>query len=105
MTIACSGRSAARPEIILYAQAGPIPSPEAAREFMHAAPFHDYATYGCGRFACVWRPTAEFIGFSGITYVPGIAENELGFTLGRWPTSVQLGGMETTLPTSDSPNS
>jgi RimJ/RimL family protein N-acetyltransferase len=68
-----------RPEVIRYAQAAPIASREAAREFMHAAPFTDYATHGYGRFACVWRPTGEVIGFSGIKYVPEIAENELGY--------------------------
>lgn len=68
-----------RPEIIRYAQATPIASLEAAREFMHAAPFHDYATYGYGRFACVWKPTGAVIGFSGIKFVPEIADNELGY--------------------------
>ena len=68
-----------RPEIIRYAQATPLASREAAREFMHAAPFHDYATYGYGRFACVWKPSGAVIGFSGIKFVPEIADNELGY--------------------------
>ena len=68
-----------RPEIIRYAQAAPIASREAAREFMQAAPFYDYATYGYGRLACVWKPTGAVIGFSGVKYVPEIAENELGY--------------------------
>jgi RimJ/RimL family protein N-acetyltransferase len=68
-----------RPEVIRYAQASPIASRDAAREFMQAAPFSDYQTYGYGRFACVWQPTSEVIGFSGIKYVPEIAENELGY--------------------------
>jgi [ribosomal protein S5]-alanine N-acetyltransferase len=69
----------ARPEIIRYAQSAPLASREAALQFMHAAPFHDYATYGYGRFACVWKPTGAVIGFSGIKYVPEIDENELGY--------------------------
>jgi RimJ/RimL family protein N-acetyltransferase len=68
-----------RPEIIRYAQAVPLASREAALEFMKAAPFRDYATYGYGRFACVWKPTGAVIGFSGIKYVPEIGENELGY--------------------------
>ena len=68
-----------RPEIIRYAQAVPLASREQALEFMQAAPFHDYATYGYGRLACVWKATGEVIGFSGIKYVPEIAENELGY--------------------------
>jgi RimJ/RimL family protein N-acetyltransferase len=68
-----------RPEIIRYAQSEPIASREAAREVMRAAPFHDYATYGYGRFACVWKPTGAVIGFSGIKFVPEINDNELGY--------------------------
>jgi RimJ/RimL family protein N-acetyltransferase len=68
-----------RPEIIRHAQSTPLASLEAAREFMDAAPFHDYATYGYGRFACVWKETGEVIGFSGVKYVPEIDETELGY--------------------------
>lgn len=69
----------ARPEIIRHAQATPVASREAALEYMHAAPLRDYATYGYGRFACVWKPTGAVIGFSGIKFVPEIGENELGY--------------------------
>jgi RimJ/RimL family protein N-acetyltransferase len=68
-----------RPEIIRYAQSTPIASREEAREFMEAAPFRDYATYGYGRFACVWKATGEVIGFSGLKYVPEISDTELGY--------------------------
>ena len=68
-----------RPEIIRHAQAVPLASREQALEFMKAAPFHDYATYGYGRFACVWKATGEVIGFSGIKYVPEIEDTELGY--------------------------
>jgi RimJ/RimL family protein N-acetyltransferase len=68
-----------RPEVIRYAQSTPIASREAALEFMKAAPFHDYATHGYGRFACVWKPTGAVIGFSGIKFVPEINDNELGY--------------------------
>jgi RimJ/RimL family protein N-acetyltransferase len=68
-----------RPEIIRYAQAVPLASREQALEFMQAAPFHDYTTYGYGRFACVWKATSAVIGFSGIKYVPEIEDNELGY--------------------------
>lgn len=68
-----------RPEIIRYAQSTPVASLEAAREFMQNAPFHDYATYGYGRFACVWKETGAVIGFSGLKYVPEISDTELGY--------------------------
>jgi RimJ/RimL family protein N-acetyltransferase len=68
-----------RPEIIRYAQSTPVASREEALQLMKAAPFHDYATYGYGRFACVWKQTGEVIGFSGLKYVPEIRETELGY--------------------------
>jgi RimJ/RimL family protein N-acetyltransferase len=68
-----------RPEIIRYAQSTPVASREEALQFMKAAPFHDYATYGYGRFACVWKQTGEVIGFSGLKYLPEIGETELGY--------------------------
>jgi [ribosomal protein S5]-alanine N-acetyltransferase len=68
-----------RPEIIRYAQSRPLASLEEARAFMQAAPFHDYATYGYGRFACVWKQSGDVIGFSGVKYVPEIGDTELGY--------------------------
>jgi RimJ/RimL family protein N-acetyltransferase len=68
-----------RPEIIRYAQSTPLASLEEARAFMQAAPIRDYATYGYGRFACVWKETGEVIGFSGVKYVPEIGDTELGY--------------------------
>jgi RimJ/RimL family protein N-acetyltransferase len=68
-----------RPEIIRYAQSTPLASLDEARAMMHAAPFHDYATYGYGRFACVWKESGEVIGFSGVKYVPEIGDTELGY--------------------------
>jgi ribosomal-protein-alanine N-acetyltransferase len=67
------------PEIIRYAQNKPLASLEEARALMHAAPFRDYATYGYGRFACVWKATGAVIGFSGVKYVPEFTDNELGY--------------------------
>jgi RimJ/RimL family protein N-acetyltransferase len=67
-----------RPEIIRYAQSTPVASEEAL-EFMKAAPLRDYATYGYGRFACVWKQTGEVIGFSGPKYLPEFGETELGY--------------------------
>ena len=68
-----------RPEVIRYAQATPVASIDEAREFMKAAPFKDYATYGYGRFACAWKETGAVIGFSGLKYVPEIGDTELGY--------------------------
>jgi RimJ/RimL family protein N-acetyltransferase len=67
------------PEIIRYAQSTPLESLAAAREAMHRLPLHDYATYGYGRFACVWKATGAVVGFSGVKFVPEIDDNELGY--------------------------
>ena len=67
------------PEIVRYTQNKPFASVEEARALLHAAPFHDYATHGYGRFACVWKATGEVIGFSGVKYVPEFADTELGY--------------------------
>ena len=72
-----------RPEIIRYAQSKPVASREEALQFMKAAPLHDYATYGYGRFACVWRQTGEVIGFSGLKYLPELDDTELGYRFFR----------------------
>jgi RimJ/RimL family protein N-acetyltransferase len=68
-----------QPQVIRYAQSVPLASLAEARELMQTAPFHDYATYGYGRFACVWKETGDVIGFSGVKYVPEIGDTELGY--------------------------
>jgi ribosomal-protein-alanine N-acetyltransferase len=72
-----------RPEIIRYAQSTPVASRDEALQFMMAAPLHDYATFGYGRFACVWKQTGEVIGFSGLKYLPEFEETELGYRFFR----------------------
>lgn len=68
-----------RPEVIRHAQSTPVASRDEALQFMRAAPLRDYATYGYGRFACVWKQTGEVIGFSGLKYLPEFEETELGY--------------------------
>lgn len=72
-----------RPEIIRYAQSTPVASRNEALQFMRSAPLHDYATFGYGRFACVWKQTGEVIGFSGLKYLPEFEETELGYRFFR----------------------
>jgi ribosomal-protein-alanine N-acetyltransferase len=72
-------RLCSQPQVIRYAQSVPLASLAEARELMRTAPFHDYATYGYGRFACVWKETGEVIGFSGVKFVPEINDTELGY--------------------------
>lgn len=67
------------PEVIRYAQPKPYASMAEALEMMRKAPLHDYATYGYGRFACVWKESNQVIGFSGVKYLPQHGETELGY--------------------------
>ncbi|MEZ4722529.1 MAG: GNAT family N-acetyltransferase [Flavobacteriales bacterium] len=43
----------------------------------------DYEKYGYGRFAVEWKETGEFIGFSGLKYLPDMREVDLGYRLKR----------------------
>ncbi|HEY3666882.1 MAG TPA: GNAT family N-acetyltransferase, partial [Polyangiaceae bacterium] len=47
------------PKIIRYLGNRPFPSLDAAKELLTGAPLKDYATYGYGRFACVWKQTGQ----------------------------------------------
>jgi RimJ/RimL family protein N-acetyltransferase len=39
----------------------------------------DYRKYGYGRLAVEWKQTGEFIGFTGMKYIPELAKTDLGF--------------------------
>ena len=67
------------PEVIRYVGSVPFASLDAARETMETAPLRDYATYGFGRFACVWKETGEVVGFCGPKFLPDLEEVELGY--------------------------
>lgn len=67
------------PRVIRYVGNAPFASPEAALETLTSAPFNDYATYGFGRFACVWKQTEKVIGFCGPKFLPDRREVELGY--------------------------
>jgi ribosomal-protein-alanine N-acetyltransferase len=67
------------PEIIRYVGNQPFASLDAARETMVAAPLRDYATYGYGRFACVWKQTGAVVGSCGPKFLPESQEVDLGY--------------------------
>jgi [ribosomal protein S5]-alanine N-acetyltransferase len=67
------------PEVIRYVGNEPFASLDAARETMLAAPLKDYATYGYGRFACVWKPSGQVIGFCGPKFLPETEDVDLGY--------------------------
>ena len=67
------------PELIRYVGNQPFASRQAAREALVAAPLKDYATYGYGRFACVWKPTGQVIGACGPKFLPDTGDVDLGY--------------------------
>jgi len=67
------------PVVIRYIGNRPFASREVARETLAAAPLHDYATYGFGRFACVWKKTGEVVGFCGPKFLPDTQDVDLGY--------------------------
>lgn len=67
------------PQIIRYVGNQPFASLDVARETLTAAPLKDYATYGYGRLACVWKQTGQVIGFCGPKFLPDTGEVDLGY--------------------------
>jgi len=67
------------PEIIRYLGNRPFASLDVARETLTSAPLKDYATYGYGRFACVWKQTGQVIGLCGPKFLPDAGEVDLGY--------------------------
>jgi len=72
-------RMSSIPEVIRYVGNMPLASLDEAREALEKGPLHDYATYGFGRFACVWKETGEVIGFSGVKFIQELDAVELGY--------------------------
>ena len=67
------------PNVIRYVGNVPFASLDAARETLVSVPLKDYANYGFGRFACVWKETGQVIGFCGPKLLPEMREVELGY--------------------------
>jgi len=70
---------ASNPRVIRYVGNQPIASLDAAKALMIAAPLADYATYGYGRLACVWKQTGQVVGFCGPKFLPDEQEVDLGY--------------------------
>ena len=67
------------PEVIRYVGNQPFASLEVAMETLTSAPLRDYATYGYGRFACVWKQTGQVIGSCGPKFLPDTGDVDLGY--------------------------
>ncbi|WP_417346976.1 GNAT family N-acetyltransferase [Ferrimonas sp.] len=52
---------------------------EDASEIIAKVFFQDYATYGYGRWAVVWKETGQVIGFCGLKYLPEMKQTDFGY--------------------------
>lgn len=67
------------PEVIRYVGNRPFASREAAMETLVSAPLRDYAMYGYGRLACIWKETGQLIGLCGPKFLPDSGDVDLGY--------------------------
>jgi len=54
---------------------------EEARAIITDIWFKEYAAYGYGRFAVIFKPENKVIGFAGLKYLPAIEETDIGFRI------------------------
>jgi len=71
------------PEVVRYTAdpGGGLRDREHAREILASHPIADYAKYGYGRMAVVWKKTDAVIGFCGLKYLDDLDEVDIGFRL------------------------
>jgi RimJ/RimL family protein N-acetyltransferase len=67
------------PEILRYAGGLPVKSIDETRQMLLKLPIRDYELHGYGRMACIEKSSGRLIGFSGIKYLPGLQETDVGY--------------------------
>ena len=67
------------PEVTRYTNDGGVKTYDEIHEIIGNVVNGDYEKYNYGRFATVWKETNEFIGFSGLKYLPEYDEVDLGY--------------------------
>jgi ribosomal-protein-alanine N-acetyltransferase len=67
------------PQVMRYVPDPPMKSQEEARQVIRSHPMADYAEFGYGRWACIFKTTAEHIGFCGLKHLKELHEIDLGF--------------------------
>lgn len=71
------------PEVTRYTGDGGSKTLEKIEYLIKEVVLRDYELYGHGRFAVDWKETGEFIGFSGLKYLPETKEIDLGYRFKR----------------------
>jgi RimJ/RimL family protein N-acetyltransferase len=69
------------PEVSRYTHDGGVHTKEEILEMIRDHTMKDYEDHGYGRHAVEWKETGEFIGFSGLKYLPEYDEVDLGYRL------------------------
>lgn len=67
------------PEVIRYTGDELVSSKERAKEIIKKIWKTDYALYGYGRWATVYKPDNKVIGFTGLKYLPDIKATDIGY--------------------------
>ncbi len=71
------------PEVIRYTgEDGPLPRKEIARRISEDV-LGDYRKYGYGRWAVIYKPDGQLIGFAGLKYLEEMEEVDLGYRFAR----------------------
>ncbi len=71
---------ASHPEVQRYTGTASLKSLEEAKELIANVWLKDYATYGYGRLACMYKPDNKIIGFAGLKYLPELGGiTDLGY--------------------------
>lgn len=68
-----------RPEILRYTGEQPQATLDDVREILLTRPLKDYSVHGFGRMACIEKSTGRIVGFSGLKYLEGLHEVDIGY--------------------------
>lgn len=66
-------------EVLKYTGDPKLESQEAAKELIKSVWYEDYKNYGYGRWATIYKPYNNLIGFAGLKYLPEFDEADIGF--------------------------
>lgn len=69
------------PEVVKYTGDAAFPDVEAARVFLQQ--YRQYELYGMGRLAVLLKSTGEYLGWSGLKYMPETDEVDIGYRFFR----------------------
>ncbi len=69
----------ADPEVNRYTGQTVVQTVEQARQILLDYPIRDYETFGYGRMACIEKSSGRLVGFSGMKYLPDLADADVGY--------------------------